>query len=365
MENLQKNTPIKNFVEIYNSNNFEISETLSRLQTKIEELESEYASFKVVAKNKLASLEGEIRSMVPQVNDTIEQKFVEFYNYVGNDNQDNTQTTQPTETQPDNGGAVIKPINEVLIGKWYGDFGKFRNCIIEFVPDDEYFYNGAYHGKCMISQNGKYIISQNDSTQGILQYTCPLGYSDNIMINLKLPKNDITEEFYLNSYTHNNNKFNGIFHYGNNGCFYSREIFGLGGFDLIKLDENDEIIINNIITKGEDIEFIINYTQLDAYHTQFDVDFSLNPNYELRFSFGKNNSGRLLTNDKYSFTDKPYTTFDSVDIEYVDKDGKHTNNLTILSANKNENITIPEYVYMLDTNYVYHKVIFRINKINP
>ena len=99
MENLQKNTPIKNFVEIYNSNNFEISETLSRLQTKIEELESEYASFKVVAKNKLASLEGEIRSMIPQVNDTIEQKFVEFYNYIGNDNQDNTQTTQETDAQ--------------------------------------------------------------------------------------------------------------------------------------------------------------------------------------------------------------------------------------------------------------------------
>lgn len=99
MENLQKNTPIKNFVEIYNSNNFEISETLSRLQTKIEELESEYASFKVVAKNKLASLEGEIRSMIPQVNETIEQKFVELYNYVGNDNQDNTQSTQATDTQ--------------------------------------------------------------------------------------------------------------------------------------------------------------------------------------------------------------------------------------------------------------------------
>ena len=99
MENLQKNTPIKNFVEIYNSNNFEISETLSRLQTKIEELESEYASFKVVAKNKLASLEGEIRSMIPQVNETIEQKFVELYNYVGNDNQDNTQTTQETDAQ--------------------------------------------------------------------------------------------------------------------------------------------------------------------------------------------------------------------------------------------------------------------------
>ena len=99
MENLQKNTPIKNFVEIYNSNNFEISETLSRLQTKIEELESEYASFKVVAKNKLASLEGEIRSMIPQVNETIEQKFVELYNYIGNDNQDNTQTTQETDAQ--------------------------------------------------------------------------------------------------------------------------------------------------------------------------------------------------------------------------------------------------------------------------
>lgn len=356
MENLQNNTPIKNFVDIYNANNFEIMQIISSLQDKIETLESEYGSFKTTCKNKLASLEGEIRSMVPQVNETIEQKFVELYNYVGNDNQDNTQSTQPTETRPDNGGTVIKPTNEVLIGKWYGDFGKFKNCIIEFVPDDEYFYNGAYHGKCM--------ISQNDSLKAELSYTYFNG-QDAIMINLILPKSNITEEFYLIIYTTYNNNFNGIFSYGSHVNPYSREIFGLGGFELIKLDENDEIIVNNTITKGEDIEFIINYKQLDGYSTQFDVDFSLNPNYELRFTFGENNSGSLLANDKYSFRDKPYITFDSVNIEYVDKDGKHTNNLTILSANKNENITIPEYVYMLDTNYVYHKVIFRINKINP
>lgn len=99
MENLQNNTPIKDFVDIYNANNFEIMQTISYLQDKIETLESEYGSFKTTCKNKLTSLEGEIRSMIPQVNDTIEQKFVEFYNYIGNDNQDNTQTTQETDAQ--------------------------------------------------------------------------------------------------------------------------------------------------------------------------------------------------------------------------------------------------------------------------
>ena len=99
MENLQNNTPIKNFVDIYNANNFEIMQIISSLQDKTETLESEYGSFKTTCKNKLASLEGEIRSMVPQVNETIEQKFVELYNYVGNDNQDNTQTTQETDAQ--------------------------------------------------------------------------------------------------------------------------------------------------------------------------------------------------------------------------------------------------------------------------
>lgn len=101
MENLQNNTPIKNFVDIYNANNFEIMQIISSLQDKIETLESEYGSFKTTCKNKLASLEGEIRSMVPQVNDTIEQKFVEFYNYVnGADNE--ASTLQSTETQTDN-----------------------------------------------------------------------------------------------------------------------------------------------------------------------------------------------------------------------------------------------------------------------
>ena len=101
MENLQNNTPIKNFVDIYNANNFEIMQIISSLQDKIETLESEYGSFKTTCKNKLTSLEGEIRSMVPQVNDTIEQKFVEFYNYVnGADNE--ASTLQSTETQTDN-----------------------------------------------------------------------------------------------------------------------------------------------------------------------------------------------------------------------------------------------------------------------
>lgn len=107
MENLQKNTPIKNFVEIYNSNNFEISETLSRLQTKIEELESEYDSFKVVAKNKLASLEGEIRSMIPQVNETIEQKFVELYQYISNEGENSLQSTSTQSV--DNTEATDNP----------------------------------------------------------------------------------------------------------------------------------------------------------------------------------------------------------------------------------------------------------------
>ena len=136
MENLQNNTPIKDFVDIYNANNFEIMQTISYLQDKIETLESEYGSFKTTCKNKLTSLEGEIRSMIPQVNDTIEQKFVEFYNYVGNDNQDNTQSTQPTETRPDTS-------QNTLAGYWVGTEIKIDNHSITKIAFNENLTKGG------------------------------------------------------------------------------------------------------------------------------------------------------------------------------------------------------------------------------
>lgn len=82
LKKIDSNTPIRNFAEIYNSNNFDIITYIKSLEDKIDELTNKLNKIESVHKSKISELDSSLKIVESNSENRARMRFVDRYNSI-------------------------------------------------------------------------------------------------------------------------------------------------------------------------------------------------------------------------------------------------------------------------------------------